>query len=238
MATYNGTLKNDVFFLSFHSKGDVIYGDGLTAEYPGYGHNQIHAGRGNDLIFAGYGRDVVTGGAGNDTIYGYGPSGPTPGAVNAYAERDLADRLWGGAGNDFIAGGGGNDRIWGGTGNDMIFGGSGNDVIRGGAGDDVISSGAGADNIAGGAGRDIFVYAYDPFLSEQAYDANDGTDTILDFKPGTDKIDLSGYALTEADVQILRTARGTELHFNAVYEEAQINLLGVRALQDGDIIFA
>jgi len=57
----------------------------------------------------------------------------------------------------------------------------GRDVIIGTAGDDVIQGGHGADTLTGGLGRDRFVYT----------SLRDATDTITDFQPGTDLLDLS-----------------------------------------------
>lgn len=61
-----------------------------------------------------------------------------------------------------------------------INGTEGRDTLVGTAGDDVITGGAGADTLTGGAGRDVFVY-----LSMR-----DAGDTITDFAPGTDRLDL------------------------------------------------
>jgi Ca2+-binding RTX toxin-like protein len=66
-----------------------------------------------------------------------------------------------------------------------VFGGLNGDTITGGAGADNLQGNGGADVLTGGGGADIFKY-----LS-----ASDSTaaakDQILDFAPGTDKIDLS-----------------------------------------------
>ena len=62
-----------------------------------------------------------------------------------------------------------------------IRGGAGRDTLTGSTGDDVITGGEGADTLTGGAGADTFVY-----LS-----LRDGVDTVTDFVPGTDRIDLS-----------------------------------------------
>jgi Ca2+-binding RTX toxin-like protein len=71
------------------------------------------------------------------------------------------------------------------NGNFRIFGGQGNDAIVTGSGNDIIQGGRGADDMTGGAGADTFRY----------FTALDSTaaaiDEILDFAPGTDKIDLS-----------------------------------------------
>ncbi|ONG53539.1 hypothetical protein BKE38_11975 [Pseudoroseomonas deserti] len=239
MARYEGTLKNDNFLFSSHTEADTILADGLASPRDGAGgSNLIMAGSGSDSLFGGYGRDVIYGGDGNDYITGYGVAGPTPSAENIFASEDQADRLFGGRGRDTILGGGGDDLIDGGSNHDILYGGSGNDTIKGGSGNDVIHSGAGADQLWGGSGADSFVYAYDPSNSERAYDANDGIDTIHDFQVGIDTIDLRPLYLRAEDVTLVDTAAGLELHFFAVYEDTEIHLKGVHALQAGDILFA
>lgn len=54
--------------------------------------------------------------------------------------------------------------------------------IAGGSGDDRIIGSEGADHLTGGAGRDVFVYG----------DLTHGGDLIADFRPGEDRLDLSG----------------------------------------------
>jgi predicted extracellular nuclease len=63
-----------------------------------------------------------------------------------------------------------------------INGTAGRDTLVGTAGDDLIIGGDGADLLIGGAGRDVFAYA----------STRDAGDTITDFAPGTDRIDLTG----------------------------------------------
>jgi uncharacterized protein len=62
-----------------------------------------------------------------------------------------------------------------------LLGTSGRDTIVGTAGDDQIEGGAGADVLTGGAGRDVFVYR----------NLRDAGDTVTDFTPGTDRVDLA-----------------------------------------------
>jgi hypothetical protein len=62
-----------------------------------------------------------------------------------------------------------------------LSGTDGRDAIVGTPGDDLISGGLGADNLTGGGGRDVFAYA----------SMRDAVDTITDFSPSTDRIDLS-----------------------------------------------
>ena len=114
-----------------------------------------------------------------------------------------AQFIYGGAGNDEISGGnsGTGETIWGGSGDDTIngnngvdilYGGSGIDTINGGEGGDTIIGGYGADKLTGGSGPDIFKY-----LSVTDSHGNpNGTisyDTISDFSPGNDDIDLTAF---------------------------------------------
>lgn len=61
-----------------------------------------------------------------------------------------------------------------------IDGSGGRDAIKGTAADEIIYGGLGSDVIAGGGGKDVFVYRS---LAE-------GVDTITDFTPGVDQVDL------------------------------------------------
>lgn len=64
----------------------------------------------------------------------------------------------------------------------LLTGTAGRDVISGTPGDDVISGGIGADTISSGAGNDVIVYG----------SMRDAGDSITDFAPGLDRLDLSG----------------------------------------------
>lgn len=63
--------------------------------------------------------------------------------------NELANRIVGSAGSEYLDGGAGNDVLNGGGGDDILFGGDGDDRIAGGAGTDVLY---------GGLGVDTFVY--------------------------------------------------------------------------------
>lgn len=111
------------------------------------------------------------------------------------------------------------------------------DTLVGTAGDDRLTGGEGADLLTGGAGRDVFAYA----------SLRDALDTISDFTPGTDRIDLStllaaiGAAGTDAvasgRVQIVDTASGAQIRIDtdgpagSAAPRALVTLRGVTAGQ-------
>jgi hypothetical protein len=94
---------------------------------------------------------------------------------------DANELLHGGRGNDTIGGGGGIDMLFGGDGNDAIKGGPGNDYLFGGNADDMLFGGAGSNYLKGGAGVDRFFFDT----------AGKGRNTIDDFQPGTDVLEIS-----------------------------------------------
>ncbi len=74
-----------------------------------------------------------------------------------------------------------NAEVFDGSANDdLILGMNGDDTLRGNAGDDWLIDGRGMDLLEGGIGADVFCFAVDR-----------KTDTIVDFTPGVDRIDLS-----------------------------------------------
>jgi VCBS repeat-containing protein len=87
---------------------------------------------------------------------------------------------------DHINGQDGDDTIYGRAGNDIIQGGSGNDTIYAGSGNDTITAGIGADQIWGGSGADNFVFSSVDESTPSSFD------TIHDFQPGLDHIDVRG----------------------------------------------
>jgi Ca2+-binding RTX toxin-like protein len=94
------------------------------------------------------------------------------------------DTVTGTGGEDFLYGDNGSDVLFGLNGHDLLSGGNGNDQLFGGAGNDILIGGQGNDMLSGGAGRDMFVFA-----------KSGGTDTILDFETGSDRIRLDGIAV-------------------------------------------
>lgn len=90
------------------------------------------------------------------------------------------------------------------AGHDVLAGGAGADTLSGGAGDDVLADGAGADSLQGGAGADLFILARDG-----------APDTIRDFEPGLDRLDLSAWPMLRdaGQLEIVPTASGARITY-------------------------
>lgn len=89
--------------------------------------------------------------------------------------------------NEIWGGGAGNDTVDGHDGDDVLRGQSGADALDGGNHDDLLIGGTGADSLTGGSGADTFQIGF--------FESGTGAaaDTITDFAPGTDLIDVSGW---------------------------------------------
>lgn len=171
----------------------VSGGGGADSLGGGYGADTVRGDAGSDVLFGGLGTDKLTGGAGNDIIYADNLPNEVVTTLPGADGQPGNDFASGGAGNDIIHGGGGNDRLYGDQDDDSLSGEAGNDELIGGTGDDRLVGGAGADTLRGGDGADVFVFA-----------AGDSTDTVRDliagFQQGVDKIDLSAFDVTFADI--------------------------------------
>jgi Ca2+-binding RTX toxin-like protein len=96
----------------------------------------------------------------------------------------------GGSGRDLIIGSGAADTRRGGAGDDDLYGFHGNDWLNGDGGKDLLNGGFGDDTHTGGMGNDTFVFQ-----------GACGKDVITRFENNKDRIDLSDYHLTFADVR-------------------------------------
>ena len=155
---------------------DILVGTDEAEEIQGLG--------GNDVIQGDAGSDTLDGGEGTDTVVYQLESTQvtvdlTAGtASNQNGDDDTLIFIENVIGSDF------NDRIDGDNESNSLTGGRGSDTISGSGGDDFIVGSAGSDNLTGGTGADNFVY-----LSP-----SDGSDTITDFAPESDRISVVSLA--------------------------------------------
>ncbi|MEH2171629.1 hypothetical protein [Nostoc sp.] len=142
---------------------------------------------GNQVIFAGDGDDNISlsGVIGNHYIDGGAGS----------------DILFGGAGADIIDGGSDDDNLVGGKGDDILFGSSGKDILIGNQGNDYLQGDSGDDLLEGGAGADKFAFATGSKFNIREL----GVDTIRDFTPEQDKIQLSKSTFTALSNSVFPT---------------------------------
>lgn len=201
----------------FGDGGDdyVVAGIGADTLTGGAGIDEMYGQDGDDIFWGGAGADMLVGGDGNDTLHGEDGSGE-------------ADRLYGNIGNDtfyvdnrfdlvFEQPGEGTETVYAniagegyylyanienltlqgttpyGVGNELdniLTGSASSNWLLGGAGNDRINGMQGNDVLFGEGGNDVFVFQ-----------SGTGTDTIGDFTRGQDKIDLSAYGMTFAQVQ-------------------------------------
>ena len=164
---FAGDVNNDGF-------GDLVISD-RSSDFNG------NAQLGDTfIIFGSSNSDTVTP---PNEIQGTTASETIRGTAAADRIKGLAgnDTLFGLADNDTLIGGGGNDRLVGGAGNDRLIGNSNSDRLSGGNGNDTLDGGIGFDILTGGAGSDRFILQKDR-----------GSDSIVDFRLGSDKLVLAG----------------------------------------------
>ncbi|MEM7210515.1 MAG: hypothetical protein AAF479_01280 [Pseudomonadota bacterium] len=87
--------------------------------------------------------------------------------------------------------------VEGGVGSDLIFGGSDNDTLHGSAGIDAIAGDDGTDTVYGEEGNDLRVGGSDADVFVVV--TGGGSDLILGFEIGIDRIDLSACGTTAMD---------------------------------------
>lgn len=119
------------------------------------------------------------------------------------------------------------ETLSGSTQDDILSGGAGNDTIVGGAGNDILFDGPGSDQMTGGPGVDLFVLAADGV-----------SDTIMDFQPGTDGLDLSAWIGLTSSSQLRIESRswGAEIRFQTEVLELRSAMGG--GLSRADVLWA
>jgi len=133
--------------------------------------DRLNGFSGDDIIVGNLSDDHIWGGFGNDTLRG-------DRRASSSSRGGGDDLLYGGPGNDLLYGQAGDDRLFGGTLNDQLWGGKGDDLLRGGLGKDKLRGDPSSGNHSG---KDAFFLVPD-----------EGTDIVLDFEVGVDKLVLGG----------------------------------------------
>ncbi len=162
----------------------------------------------NDRLKGTNDRDRLKGKGGNDRLFGkrkndrlFGDNGD--------------DRLFGNGGNDRLEGNNGDDRLEGGAGRDRLEGGNGSDRILGGRGSDLIIGGGGSDRLTGNGGRDVFAIE----------NLTDGVDTITDFNPTEDVIDVSGILRSPQFAAVSSFAKVNQfVRLNQIGSDTQVSI--------------
>ncbi len=174
-----GDAQGDTLFFVENLEGslvlrDILVGDVFNNVLASHGGNDSLRGEaGNDFLDGGDGADSLNGGAGIDTVgYDYSTAGVTV---------DLSAALQGGEGQAagdslfFI------ENITGSAFDDSLTGNIFSNRLVGGAGADTLNGALGSDYLTGGLGADTFRFQ----------DLSFGSDTILDWEDGVDKISVA-----------------------------------------------
>jgi Ca2+-binding RTX toxin-like protein len=178
--------------LTYHLDGTVPAGVVLNSDGTFFVQRQpsdddLLPGQTRTVTFAYEANDGSEDSAPKSLSFTFGP--PPPGVVYCGGNhpQDLTsvatqrnDTLCGGNQNDTVAGLGGNDMLLGNNGKDLLLGGDGKDTLDGGNGSDILNGGSGDDVLIGGNSPDRFVFG-----------ANSGHDTIVDFDPKNETIQIS-----------------------------------------------
>lgn len=192
----------------------LLGGDGIDILFGDSGADTMSGGLGNDVYWVdsigdkvveatGAGRDVIfstisiTIGAnieelrlwGGNNISAIGNSG-----ANVLIGNGGNNQIIAGLGADHLNGGSGNDTLYAGLGDDVLLGGSGSDDLRGDVGADQLNGGLSFDILRGGVDTQRDVFIFDRVADSRALGP---IDVIFDFRPGIDRVDLSGLNETQ-----------------------------------------
>ena len=201
---FSGTFGTDTV-TDFELGADVIDLSGSGLQFSDLTITQngadtlIDGGSGNTITLQGIQATDITE---SHFVFYVAPSVVLTGTANG-------DTLNGDTNNDTLDGVGGDDTISGLAGSDSLLGGDGNDIVSGGSGNDTLNGGAGADTLIGGLGNDSVIggVGNDVFKVENGF----GSDTIMDFVPGTDIIDFSATSTKFTDLTITQNDADTHI---------------------------
>lgn len=163
----------------------------------------------------------LRGSGGDDTIYGHVIQDTTTSTTVHGVQIEAFD------GNDILFGTQLTDILYGGNGTDQLDGGAGADALHGDAGHDLLYGSAGNDQLYGGADDDWFWF-----------DIGQGTDIIMDWQDGIDKIVLGASITT---INLYNNAGSALLEFgdgSANHTYALLNGVSPASIDGGDFLFA
>jgi len=196
---------------------NVVYANGADTIYAGNGFDQVYGadfdteiygdsgflyvkeGNGDNYVDLGYGRGEVFGGLGRDTLIGGG-------AGNSYLVANGGDDLLISRNADISYGSSGDTEFVGSqTGFDTMVGGTGRNLFFQ-TGEGVAFTGPGASTVVGGSGGNTVFFESGSALAYTGGGPTDyilqkgasgGSDAIVDFRPGFDRVVLDGYSSAE-----------------------------------------
>ncbi len=170
------------------------------------GDDTLIGGNGDDTLNGGVGTDSLDGGDGSDTAdYSYSSSN----TLEIDLAADLATFMSSGVTETLTS----IENAIGSEGNTVLMGDDGDNVLDGGDGDDTLNGRGGDDTLIGGEGEDVFVFM-----------PNNGLDTIIDFTPGEDLIDLTAFAGEDIDEVRIRQS-GDDVRVDVVGGGTAVTLL-------------
>ena len=159
---------------------DVVMGNaGNDVLIGGDGNDWLDGGTGNDTMFGNVGDDTfVVDSAGDivNELAGQGIDTVLTSLNSGWLNSAVENLTFTGSGNFTGTGNALANRITGGAGNDFLTGNAGDDVLIGNAGNDTLAGGAGSDAMSGGTGNDT--YQVDGSGDTVTEAANEGTDTV------------------------------------------------------------
>jgi len=211
------------------------------------GSDRLLAGLGDDRLEGWAGADTLLGGLGNDLLSGNGGSDTLRGGLGddiAFGGHN-ADQMAGEAGADILIGDGGNDELFGMDGNDYLLGGQGQDTLRGNAGEDTLQGGFGRDILVGGVGDDRLDGGSErdrliggPGTDTFVFRPGNGSDALMDFQQGQDRLDLSRFGFTSfANFRSRATLRDDAINFGGG-DSLRLLQVEVTQLSSADVILA
>jgi Ca2+-binding RTX toxin-like protein len=184
---------------------------------------------GNDVFAGSAGADTLAGGAGFDVVsYASSKAG-----VSVDLDKAVQSRQTGDSSYDVLTS---IEGIWGSAYNDRLYGTPGDNVLAGGRGDDFLDGDKGADVIIGGSGSDILVGSggADRFV----FTADDGRDTINDFKAGEDKLVFDDMPGVSSVAHVLAHATVSGSSVVLTFGDDSITLLNTNLnTLSGDLLF-